>query len=325
MTGQALISIIMPVYQTRDYLAEAVQSVRNQTYSRWELLLIDDGSTDGSDALCDQLAREDARIRVFHQENAGVSRARNKGLEEARGDYYCFLDSDDALAPVFLAWHMEKQKAITGGVSCCGFRELKEADVEPADFSEETGTIITPGDWIRETLLGRINMPVCCANWLIPARLAEGIRFNPSFRYSEDSLFLCTVLTRCSQLYCSTVPLYAYRKQRAGNTATIDGFRKYQETIPAWEEIKSLYEDGPEEVKQVLSKRLTELCCQAARRASQEKRKKDAAAYRKKAFAYWKQIDPNGAVPAGDRRRLLFYVCFPLWSEKIMLKRYGRV
>ena len=93
------ISVIVPVYQAEKLLPQCVDSVLAQTFSDWELLLIDDGSRDGSPALCDGYAARDPRVRVFHKPNGGVSTARNLGLEHAAGQCIAFLDADDAFAP----------------------------------------------------------------------------------------------------------------------------------------------------------------------------------------------------------------------------------
>ena len=89
-----LISIIVPVYNVKEYLPRCVESLKNQTYEPMEILLVDDGSTDGSGVLCDRLAEQDPRIRAFHQENGGSSSARNFGITEAGGAYLGFVDRD---------------------------------------------------------------------------------------------------------------------------------------------------------------------------------------------------------------------------------------
>lgn len=98
MKEKALISIIIPVYNAQSRLEQCVMSIKTQTYTKLEICLINDGSTDESGALCDRLAAEDTRIRVFHKENGGVSTARNRGLDEATGEYVVFVDADDYLA-----------------------------------------------------------------------------------------------------------------------------------------------------------------------------------------------------------------------------------
>ena len=109
-----LVSVIVPVYNVYSYLRDCVKSVQAQSYQNWELLLVDDGSTDGSGKLCDELAAEDGRIQVFHKPNGGLSDARNHGMHHARGEYFCFLDSDDFLekkAVERLVWLCEEYDA----------------------------------------------------------------------------------------------------------------------------------------------------------------------------------------------------------------------
>ena len=97
------ISIIVPVYNTEKYLKSCVDSILCQNHTDFELLLVDDGSTDGSGALCDSYQQQDPRVRVFHQKNAGVSAARNYGVDQAQGEWVCFVDSDDEVLPDYLS------------------------------------------------------------------------------------------------------------------------------------------------------------------------------------------------------------------------------
>ena len=95
MGNDALVSVIVPVYNVVDYLHRTIDSLLAQTYCNFELLLVDDGSTDGSGEICDSYEKEDCRVKVFHKQNGGVSSARNCGLNNAVGEYVCFVDSDD--------------------------------------------------------------------------------------------------------------------------------------------------------------------------------------------------------------------------------------
>ena len=93
------ISVIVPVYNVEKYLRRCVDSILTQTFTDFEVLLIDDGSTDGSGKICDEYAKKDKRVRVFHKENGGVSSARNLGLDNVRGRYVTFVDADDKISP----------------------------------------------------------------------------------------------------------------------------------------------------------------------------------------------------------------------------------
>jgi len=97
MKPQALVTVIMPVYNVESYLKNSINSVVNQTYKNLQIILVNDGSTDGSSIICNEYAKIDKRITVIHQKNAGLSDARNKGLQKANGDYIFYLDSDDYL------------------------------------------------------------------------------------------------------------------------------------------------------------------------------------------------------------------------------------
>ena len=102
MNKYPLISVIVPVYKVEQYLSRCVESILGQTFQNWELLLIDDGSPDISGKICDEYAKKDIRIRVFHKENGGVSSARNLGVDNAIGEWITFIDSDDYIQPGFL-------------------------------------------------------------------------------------------------------------------------------------------------------------------------------------------------------------------------------
>ena len=103
MTDLPLISVVVPVYRVEKYLDHCIRSIVEQTYSNLEILLVDDGSPDGSGEICDRWARKDARIRVIHKQNAGAGAARNTALDTAGGDIIAFVDSDDYLHPNMLS------------------------------------------------------------------------------------------------------------------------------------------------------------------------------------------------------------------------------
>ena len=118
------VSIVVPVYNVKDYLEKCVDSILRQTEREFELLLIDDGSTDGSGELCDTLAERDGRVRVIHQENRGLGGARNTGIEAARGTWLLLVDSDDWIEPEILEKALKAAERENADMVSFGFRSV---------------------------------------------------------------------------------------------------------------------------------------------------------------------------------------------------------
>ena len=119
------ISILMPVYNSQDYLKNTVQDVINQSYKDWELILVDDGSKDNSRNICIELQNLDSRIRVISKENKGVSSTRNTALDNATGEYIAFIDSDDLIHKDYLKILLSSMEKSNGQLAVCGFKERK--------------------------------------------------------------------------------------------------------------------------------------------------------------------------------------------------------
>ena len=227
------ISVIVPVYQAEQCLRPCVESVLGQTFSDWELLLIDDGCTDGSSALCDSYAAQDSRIRVFHKRpNAGVSEARNTGLREAQGDRIAFLDADDQLEPRALEtlWSMlEQSGADTAG---CAHLNVTPGGTSPelllpAGLYDRQGIL----DHVVYPLLGdRLRAPVFNGfiwRYLFSGDLLRRYRITFSGAYLEDELFLMEYFCHAQKLAVTDQPLYRY----VWNPASIT--HKYMRDFPA--------------------------------------------------------------------------------------------
>ena len=211
------ISIIVPVYQAEKYLQKCVESVIKQTFPDWELLLIDDGCTDGSPAICDRCAAEDARIRVFHKKkNGGVSAARNLGLAEAKGDYIAFLDVDDRYEFRCLEtlWCLREQSG--ADTTACAHLNLW------ADGHKAPELVLPAGVYdqkeIREkivvSLLGeRLKQPVFNGfiwRYLYSADIIRRAQIAFEGAYLEDELFLMEYFCNASKLAVTEQPLYRY-------------------------------------------------------------------------------------------------------------------
>ena len=207
--AEPLISIIVPVYNAQSTLARCVESLLAQTYVRFELILIDDGSTDCSGKLCDQYALQDKRVRVFHQVNQGVSAARNKGIDEAKGDYVSFVDSDDYVNDSFLSGLIDG--------------EIVDFVVEGYISDEVTQQIAIPvsscvcqdREAIRAFLHGHLDSLSLRTPWAklfnlhVIKRLS--LRFDCRFSFGEDTFFVYSFLLQASSLRSIASCDYIYR------------------------------------------------------------------------------------------------------------------
>ena len=212
------ISIIVPVYRAEKYLNACVDSILNQTYSDFELVLIEDGSPDQSGAICDEYAQKDDRVRVIHQPNQGQAAARNHALPMTQGKWLCYVDSDDAIHPQMLE-HLHRAAEKSGaGISMCQFLEAPEPpeDYEqPAEFSY---TLLTMDEKTLTELHDRDQYPgwVACAK-LIRRELVEGYPFHTG-RVYEDNEAVTRWLLPAKTLAMIPTQLYFYRTNPESTT-----------------------------------------------------------------------------------------------------------
>ena len=163
MTDKSLISVIVPVYNIEEYLPRCVKSIVNQSYKNLEILLVDDGSTDGTGVLCDSLAETDSRIRVFHKTNGGSSSARNLGIKEARGEFLAFVDSDDYIEPEMYERLMQGITDSGANIAQIGRDEVDEKGNKLPDICVPPVEDIFVGseDFMRELLLHKGDCSFC--------------------------------------------------------------------------------------------------------------------------------------------------------------------
>lgn len=208
---QRLISIIVPIYNGEVYLGRCVQSVQAQTYTMWELLLIDGGSADRTLAFCEAWRERDDRIRVFHsKENRGVSYGRNTGIREARGEYLFFLDADDWLQPDCLSRLYEEIQQEGVQIAGCGFERYSDSDWEEARKPQEKAygkRLIAGKDFLEE---GILKQDTRCWSKLYRRELLEGHFFKEDYTIGEDMLFLWETAREAEMISCSEYPGYCY-------------------------------------------------------------------------------------------------------------------
>ena len=203
-----IISVIVPVYNAGKYLQPCLDSILTQTLRDLEILLIDDGSTDGSGPVCDGYAARDDRIRVIHQENRGLSAARNAGLDASKGDCIAFVDADDVLAPEMLGRLLEAIK--NADMAVCNIRRISETG-EPGEICPIGDEELTGRAFAEKLLLPQAWFYVTVMNRLHRRELFDGLRF-PEGIIHEDEAIVCDLAAQCRRVVTISQPLYHYRR-----------------------------------------------------------------------------------------------------------------
>lgn len=232
-------SVVVPVYNVKDYVEKCAASVLGQTERDLELLLIDDGSADGSGPLCDQIAALDPRARVIHQENQGLGGARNTGIAAARGDWIMFSDSDDWLEPETLEKALAAGEGTGAGLVCFAFRSVDEAGRELAVFREDLPENVLLDPRERRDLL--LMAPSAC-NKLYKTELFRraGVSYPPRVWY-EDIRTTTKLLPRCGGAAYTGFVGYNYL-QRQGSIMNNANLGRSREIIDAFEDILGWYQ-----------------------------------------------------------------------------------
>lgn len=215
------ISVIVPVYQVERWVERCVRSIQQQSFSDFELILVDDGSTDRSGSLCDCLARTDARIRVIHQPNQGLSAARNVGIEQSRGKYLCFADSDDYLSPEMLTRLYDALLAQDAQIALCNFvyeGEHGEACNTELDYQFTEEETLSGREVLLRARQDRYAVYEIANAKLYRREVFETLRF-PLGRLHEDEFVFHRIFLPCSRVVCLPYTGYHYM-QRAGSITT---------------------------------------------------------------------------------------------------------
>lgn len=218
-----LISVIVPVYNVNEYLDRCVKSIKNQTYENLEIVLVDDGSTDGSGDLCDELSYSDERISVIHKFNGGLSDARNVGIEFASGDYLVFVDSDDWLDLDMIDLLYRVHKRTDADIVECSYRNVYADCIK--EETECKGEIIE-GDSVfaLEGMLDWKYFKPVAWNKLYKRSVIEDVRY-PVGKIHEDEFTTYKYIYNAKKLAYIDISKYNYDRTRI-NSITGEGFRE---------------------------------------------------------------------------------------------------
>lgn len=216
------ISVIVPVFNVEKYLVRCVHSLLNQTYENIEIVLVDDGSTDGSGVLCDQLKEMDSRIKVIHKANGGLSSARNAGMTQRSGDYITFIDSDDWIELDTYQHCLDLLRL--NNADCVEFSTLMVRDEKPISQKNEKISVYSGKKILQyymesTTKFGSYSVCRC----LFPKESLKNLEFRHG-KVNEDIDFKYKALSRCSKLVVTN--LYKYHYFQTGNSISVGGLKK---------------------------------------------------------------------------------------------------
>ena len=246
MDNNLLVSVILPVYNAYPYLSETLESVIHQTYKHLEILLIDDGSSDGSGDICDEYANKDERIKVVHQVNSGVATARNTGLNILTGEVIAFLDSDDLYDPEYVQTMVSALLQENADLVMCKYSKFSSNST--SNHNNENCNVfpkIESGIYNRSSALcalidGTIDHYLW--NKVYRKKLWNSIRFPDGHLYEdEDTIF--RILDHCEMVYVLDQSLYFYRLHSSSITHS-RSLKKTNDRIITWTHITSFVEDN---------------------------------------------------------------------------------
>lgn len=214
-----LISIIVPIYNVELYIDECIHSLQNQSYQNLEIILVDDGSPDKCPQMCEEYARRDARIKVIHKHNGGLSDARNAGIEIATGEFIGFVDSDDCIMPYMYETLLNKIEEYNADIISCKFANYIEGKITQSGIKTlcgyEEGKVLTLKEYFTEVVYEHLDN----ASWnKLYRRCILSERFRKG-RNNEDFLFFSQLAMNNpdAKIAFTTETFYKYRQQRVGS------------------------------------------------------------------------------------------------------------
>lgn len=242
MSDTELISVIIPVYNVKDYLDRCIKSVLGQTYSDLEIILVDDGSTDGSSEICDHYVGSDSRVKVIHRENGGLSEARNTALDHMKGAYLTFVDSDDFIHREAIERFYSVAKRFDADLIDCRMEYGCGSVFTAEDLDSEVQALVLEGSDVYFSIFARKHrkrmIPSCSK--LYRSSVFQDIRF-PAGKIHEDEFVIHHVLGQCKRIVLIEDKLY-YHYTREGSIGTSKYSLRSLDALEAMEDRRNYFE-----------------------------------------------------------------------------------
>lgn len=247
------ISVIVPVYNVEQYLERCVDSIINQTYTNLEIILVNDGSTDNSGKLCDELAKKDERIRVIHKENGGLSDARNRGIDEAESDLVGFIDSDDYIDNDMYEVLLRNLNDTDADLSMCALYDVYNNTPEEQVTNKEIWELSSE-QAIKMVMEAKI-LSVTAVNKLYRKSLFSNLKFEVG-KIAEDAFIMIKLLDKCEKIVATNEKKYYYVHRE--NSITTQKFStKFLNVIEAYEQNSNIIFEKYPKLKDVAQTRMS--------------------------------------------------------------------
>lgn len=231
-----MISVIVPIYNKAPYIKECLDDICNQTYRDLEIICINDGSTDGSGEIVKEYAKKDTRFCYIEQENRGVSAARNRGLELAKGDYISFIDCDDGLEKDMYSFLLELMKKYNADIAHCGYKKV-HLDGSSAEVGNSNICLVQGSEEALECLIGGKYFTGSLWNKLYKAALFENVKFDKELKINEDLLVNFRAFSQAKCIVFSGTTKYLYYERKEASSTRIQNEKKLLDALSVSEQI----------------------------------------------------------------------------------------
>lgn len=318
MKNTPLITVIVPVYNVEDYLEKCLNSIITQTYKNLDILLINDGSTDNSGVICDKYSLIDNRIRVFHQDNRGVSEARNLGLNNSYGEYIGFVDPDDWIEPEMYEVLLNKLLINNSEISICGHTIYHSNDA----FDVRTNSLLEGIIYKKEALTYLLDINLYEGylwNKLFSAKLINkfNLRFNKNLAICEDLLFVACYMLNLEYIYYIPKPLYNYIERQG---SAINSYSSKRQTeILAWVELCELFKPIDEQLYKKSKDRLVKCSVNIILYNVRYGELDDTNEIKKNISGYLKDYWKDSDISIKSKIRTFLILNFPKLSNKVWI------
>ena len=254
------VSILVPVYNASRWLRQCLDSIVGQTYNNLQVVLVDDGSTDNSLAICQEYAERNPFVEVYHQENRGVAAARNHLLSRIKGDYVLFVDSDDWIEPNMVETMIQLSENHSADIVVCGNRVASEQN-EVYGSEEDDKCEIWSGFCVVKEFLKHTTLRGQLWNKLIRYKLFADNNFDANIGYGEDAIFLWSLLSTIDKMVWTNKPLYNYRLLASSISGQKFSYKKMS-AIEVWQKICADVESRyPQYIDIAKARYGVEACC----------------------------------------------------------------